>query len=108
MLNTQAPLFDLTPSLQKEVVKVFMEECTEEMNYIDNFVAQRKWHEVRNKAHKLKGSSSMIGASEFSQTVGKIERDFDRNSSIDHSDLVKLSQLHSELMDFLKQFSLSL
>ncbi|MGB3691512.1 MAG: response regulator [Spirulinaceae cyanobacterium] len=77
-----------------ELVETYLEEATEQVEYIEQAVKQQEATALENAAHLLKSSSATLGALKLSQLCQDLEM-MGRKNSLSHSQEVN-SQLQQE------------
>jgi len=73
MLDPNAPLFDVPEQLRPEILEVFLEEAGELVDQIVIDFSANNIAAVKLSAHKLKGSSASVGATEVTSLSRAIE-----------------------------------
>ena len=73
MLDPNAPILDIPEKIRESIIQVFLEEAQELIDQINSGYSEPNLVVLKSAAHKLKGSSSTIGAKELSLLARQIE-----------------------------------
>ena len=78
--------------LIKEVIDTFLKQVTEELDHINDAVAKADHLAIKNLAHTMKSSVSIMGISSLTPVLKKLE-----NLGAASGDIKKITQLNLEL-----------
>ncbi|MGZ3864917.1 MAG: Hpt domain-containing protein [Bacteroidia bacterium] len=92
-----------------ELLEIFLKESDLQIRQLENFLTDGNIHPVKNTAHKIKSSLSLLGLDAFRPLAEKIERADESITPTFREDVVSLIKLcketHEQLKIKLKEFS---
>jgi len=79
MLDPNAPIFEVSEEIRDSIIEVYLRDAGQAIGEIEFETIQKNHETVRKAAHKLKGASATLGASEMTDLCRSMENPLMQN-----------------------------
>lgn len=73
MLDPNAPIFEVSEEIRNSIIKVYLRDASISIIEIEAGTIQKEHEVVRRAAHKLKGASATLGATDITNICRTME-----------------------------------
>ena len=79
MLDPNAPIFEVSEEVRNSILEVYLRDAKQSLGEIEFGTIQKNHEDVRKAAHKLKGASATIGATQMTNICRSMENPLMQN-----------------------------
>ncbi|MDA8714464.1 Hpt domain-containing protein [Flavobacteriales bacterium] len=84
MLDRDAPIFEVSEEIRNSIIQVYLRDASQSIIEIEGGTIQKEHEVVRKAAHKLKGASATLGATEMTNICRDMENPVMQNMDMLH------------------------